>query len=163
MTQAGLIGEIVATAELEERNPSRVPAAITAPGPNAKGEPWDALSDAQPDIRFAVGQAARVTFLSHIKAVRKIMCRLAGTLDKRLVMRPDVGHWAEADFAGTIGQQPSGNVKSVKSQRGHVITSGGAPPVWKSQSSCWKFAQAQQMQSMPDHGTQQEHWFPSKI
>ena len=41
--------------------------------------------------------------------------------------------WADADFAGTCRQEPSGSVKAVKSRHGHAITFGGAPLVWKSQ------------------------------
>ena len=45
----------------------------------------------------------------------------------------DLKVWADADFAGTHGQEPSGNAKAVKSRHGCVVTFGGAPSVWKSQ------------------------------
>ena len=45
----------------------------------------------------------------------------------------DLKVWADADFAGTHGQEPSGNAKAVKSRCGCVVTFGGAPLVWKSQ------------------------------
>ena len=45
----------------------------------------------------------------------------------------DLKVWADADFAGTFGQEPSGSAKSVKSRYRYVITFGGAPLVWKSQ------------------------------
>ena len=40
---------------------------------------------------------------------------------------------ADADFARTHRQEPSGGAKAVKSQCGCTITSRGAPSVWKSQ------------------------------
>ena len=45
----------------------------------------------------------------------------------------DLKVWADSDFAGTCGQEPSGDAKAVKSRHGCVITFGGAPLVWKSQ------------------------------
>ena len=45
----------------------------------------------------------------------------------------DLKVWADADFARTFGQEPSGNAKSVKSRHECVVTFGGAPLVWKSQ------------------------------
>ena len=45
----------------------------------------------------------------------------------------DLKAWADSDFAGTCGQEPSGGAKAVKSRHRHVITFGGAPLVWKSQ------------------------------
>ena len=41
--------------------------------------------------------------------------------------------WADADFPGTFGQEPSENLKAVKLRHGHVTTSGGVPLVWKLQ------------------------------
>ena len=45
----------------------------------------------------------------------------------------DLKVWADSDFTGTCGQEPSGDAKAVKSQCGCAITFGGAPLVWKSQ------------------------------
>ena len=45
----------------------------------------------------------------------------------------DLKVWADLDFAGTCGQEPSGDAKAVKLQHGCAITFGGAPSVWKSQ------------------------------
>ena len=45
----------------------------------------------------------------------------------------DLKVWADTDFAGTFGQEPSGNAKAVKSRCGCIISFGGAPLVWKSQ------------------------------
>ena len=45
----------------------------------------------------------------------------------------DLKAWADADFAGTHGQEPSGGAKAVKSKHRHEITFGGAPLIWKSQ------------------------------
>ena len=45
----------------------------------------------------------------------------------------DLKVWADSDFAGTHGQEPSGDAKAVKSRHGCAITFGGAPLVWKSQ------------------------------
>ena len=44
----------------------------------------------------------------------------------------DLKVWADADFAGTCRQEPSGGAKAVKSQHGCAITFGEAPSVWKS-------------------------------
>ena len=45
----------------------------------------------------------------------------------------DLKVWADADFAGTHGWEPSGSAKAVKSQCGCAVTFGGDPLVWKSQ------------------------------
>ena len=45
----------------------------------------------------------------------------------------DLKAWADSDFVGTHGQEPSGDAKAVKLRCGCAITFGGAPLVWKSQ------------------------------
>ena len=105
--------------------------------PLAKGKPWDqkhwdhasvvgvlshVSNNARPDAAFAVSQVARFTAkpkVSHARAIKSIARHLKGTIDKGLVFTVNDNHdlacWADADFAGTFGQEPSGSAKAVKS------------------------------------------------
>ena len=155
MTQKGSIEKIVATAKMEGCKPNKTPALQTALGLDAEGKPWDqnhwdhasvvgmlphVSNNTRPDIAFAVSQVARCTACpneSHARAIKCIIRHLAGTVNRGATMKHngtfDLKVWADADFAGTCGQKPSGNAKAAKSRCGHVVTFGGAPLVWKSQ------------------------------
>ena len=65
------------------------------------------------------------------------MHHLAGTTDKGVIAKHnrtfDLKVWADADFAQTFRQEPSGSTKSAKSRCRHVVTFRGVPLVWKSQ------------------------------
>ena len=82
--------------------------------------------DTRPDITFAVSQVVQHTACpkeSHARAVKCITHCLAGTADKGIIVKHnetcDLKVWADADFAGTFGQEPSGSAKAVKSRCGH--------------------------------------------
>ena len=71
------------------------------------------------------------------RAVKRVTRCVAGTADKGIIAKHnrtfDLKAWADADFAGMFGQEPSGDTKAIKSRCGCVIAFGGVPPVWKSQ------------------------------
>ena len=97
-------------------------------------------NNTQPDITFAVNQAARFTASpkkSHAQAIKTIVCYLAQTHNKGIMVTPDdtfnLKCWVDADFAGLYGREPSENANSAQSRYGFVITFGGVPLIWKSQ------------------------------
>ena len=140
MTQKALIKKIIATAKMQGCEPNKTPALQAALGSDAEGAPWDqnhwdcaslvgmplhVSNNTRPDITFAVSQVARYTACpkeSHARAIKCIVRCLAGTINRGVVMKHDGAFdpkmWADADFAGTFGQEPSGNAKSVKSRCG---------------------------------------------
>ena len=152
MTQKGSIEKIIATPWMKECKPSKTPALTTAPGLDAESQPWDQnhwnhtsivrmllcmSNNRRPDIAFAVSQVAQCTACPkelHARAVKCVVPCLAGTTDKGVIAKHnrtfDLKVWADADFAGTFGQEPSGGAKAVKPRCGHVITFGGVPLVW---------------------------------
>ena len=138
MTQKGLIKKIIlATAKMEGCNLNKTPALLTALGSDAEGAPWNqdhwdcasivsmllcASNNTRPDIAFAASQVARCTACpkeSHARAIKCIVRYLAGTINRGVTMKHDGAFdlkvWADADFARTFGQEPSGNAESVKS------------------------------------------------
>ena len=137
MTQKGLIEKITATAKMEGCNPDKTPTTLAALGSDAEGAPWNqdhwdcasivgmllcVSNNTRPDIAFAVSQVARHTACpkeSHARAVQHIIQCLAGTVNRGLTLKHDgafdLKAWADTDFAGTFGQEPGGNAKSVKS------------------------------------------------
>ena len=137
MTQKGLIKKMIATAKMEGCNPDKTLTTLTASGSDAEGAPWNqdhwdcasivgvsscASDDTGPDITFAASQVEQHTACpkeSHARAVKCIICHLAGTVNRGVMLKHDgtfdLKAWADADFAGTFGQEPSGNAKSVKS------------------------------------------------
>ena len=126
MTQKGLIRKIIATAKMKECKTNKTPALTTALGLDAKGKPWDwnhwdcagivvmllhVSNNTRPDITFAVSQVVQHTACpkeSHARAVKCITHCLAGTADKGIIVKHnetcDLKVWADADFAGTFGQ-----------------------------------------------------------
>ena len=138
MTQKGLIEKIIATAKMRGCNANKTPASLTAPGSDAEGELWDlnhwdcasvagmlllcASNNTRPDVAFAASQIARCTVHpeeSHARAVKCIICHSTGTVNRGVIVRHDgtfdLKVWADADFAGTFGQEPSGSTKAIKS------------------------------------------------
>ena len=80
-------------------------------------------SGTTPDITFAASQVAWHAVcpkMSHAGAVKCSICHLAGTADEGLIIRHDgifdSMTWADADFVGTLEQEPSGNANAVKSR-----------------------------------------------
>ena len=128
----------IKTAEMKECDPSKTPAPTTAPGMDAQGKPcnqkhWDCASvvrmllcvsnNTRPDVTFVASQAAQHTACpkeSHARSVNCVVCCLAGMADKGLVVKCDGTFdlkaccWADADFAGTSGQEPSGNAEAAE-------------------------------------------------
>ena len=137
MTQKGSIKKTVATAKMKERNPNKTPASTAALGSDAKGKHWDqhhwdcarivgmllhASNNTRPDVTFTASQVAQCTAHPkepHARAVKCIMHCSAGTANKGIIMKHDrtfnLKVWADSNFAGTSGQEPSGSAKSVKS------------------------------------------------
>ena len=154
MTQKGLVDKIIAATDMENCNPKHTPALKAALGMDPDGEPmkdtWSYLSivgmllylstNTRPDITFAVSQVARYSHNpreSHANAVKHIVRYLAKTRDKGIIVKPSVlltlDCYADADFAGLYGRDPSTESTSVKSRTGYIIKLGGCPVFWKSQ------------------------------
>ena len=107
MTQKGSIKKMIAAVKTKECNPSKTPAQTTASGPNAKVKPWDQnhwdcarivgmslcmSNNTRPDITFAASQVAQCTACpkeSHARAVKCIICHLAGTANKGIIVKHD--------------------------------------------------------------------------
>jgi hypothetical protein len=97
-------------------------------------------SNTRPDIAFAVSQVARFTSnpkQSHAKAVKMIARYLKGSSDKGTIVKPsgrlNIDSWADADFAGLYGIEPSSDRNSARSRTGWITCLGDCPLLWKSQ------------------------------
>ena len=155
MTQKCSIKKMIENTKMTGSNPNKTPATQIPLGSDANGADcddveWNCASmvgmslcvsnNTRPDITHAVSQVAHFTAkpkMSHVKAIKTIVCYLKKDADKGIIVKPDgtcnVKCWVNADFAGNFGSKPNNNPKSCKSRHGCVITHGGTPLIWKSQ------------------------------
>ena len=135
MTQKRRIKNVIQTSKMENCNPNWTPSTQVALGSDPDGEPYDQVqfnyasvvgmllylsNNTRPDITFAVSQVARFTTSpkkSHAQAIKTIVCYLAWTHNKGIMVTPDntfnLKCWADADFAGLYGREPSENLNSA--------------------------------------------------
>ena len=119
MTQRGLIQKIIKATNMEHCNKNWTPATASALGSDQEGAPmtesWSyplivgmmlyLSTNTRPDITFAVSQVARFNHApkqSHATAVKTIVCYLAGTADKGIIVKLsktyDIDAYVDADF-----------------------------------------------------------------
>jgi hypothetical protein len=94
----------------------------------------------RPDISFAVSQISRYTFgpkRSHELALERIGRYLKGTINKGLILKPDLDEstfkidvYVDAAFASGWGTEQGTNPDSVKSRTGFIIEVMGCSVVW---------------------------------
>jgi hypothetical protein len=94
----------------------------------------------RPDISFAVSQVSRYTFnpkRSHEIALERIGRYLKGTIDKGLILRPNLNEsifkmdvYVDAAFASGWGTELGSNPDSVKSRTGYIIEVMGCSVIW---------------------------------
>jgi hypothetical protein len=94
----------------------------------------------RPDISFAVSQISRYTFgpkRSHEIALERIGRYLKGTLNKGLILRPNLNEsifkmdvYVDAAFASGWGTELGSNPDSVKSRTGFIIEVMGCSVIW---------------------------------
>jgi hypothetical protein len=94
----------------------------------------------RPDISFAVSQISRYTFgpkRSHELALERIGRYLKGTIEKGLILRPDLTEsefkidvYVDAAFASGWGTELGTNPDSVKSRTGFIIEVMGCSVIW---------------------------------
>jgi hypothetical protein len=94
----------------------------------------------RPDISFAVSQVSRYTFgpkRSHELALERIGRYLKGTIDKGLILKPDLNSslfkidvYVDAAFASGWGTEQGTNPDSVKSRTGYIIEVMGCSVIW---------------------------------
>lgn len=94
----------------------------------------------RPDIAYAVHQCARFSSnprKKHGDAVRWMGRYLLGTLDKGMILKPDLTKsfevFVDADFCGNYTKDQSHDPNTVRSRHGYIITYAGCPITWKSQ------------------------------
>ena len=161
LTQTGLINKIVEALGCQDLPPVFTPADRTL-GRDEDGDPpncafnctsvigvlWCVYGHSQPDLGFAVSQAAGHAFQpkrSHELALIRIGQCLKGTADQGLIMKPieferfEVDAHVDSNFCGRYGQEKPDNPDNVRSRAGHVLLLNGCPIVWSSkmiQSVC---------------------------
>jgi hypothetical protein len=96
----------------------------------------------RPDISFAVSQISRYTFgpkRSHELALERIGRYLKGTIEKGLILKPDLTEsefkidvYVDAAFASGWGTELGSNPDSVKSRTGFIIEVMGCSVIWSS-------------------------------
>jgi hypothetical protein len=94
----------------------------------------------RPDISFAVSQVSRYTFnpkRSHEIALERIGRYLKGTINKGLILRPNLNEsifkmdvYVDAAFASGWGTELGSNPDSVKSRTGFIIEVMGCSVIW---------------------------------
>jgi hypothetical protein len=94
----------------------------------------------RPDISFAVSQVSRYTFgprRSHELAIERIGRYLKGTIDKGLILKPNLKEttfkidvYVDAAFASGWGTELGSNPDSVKSRTGYIIEVMGCSVIW---------------------------------
>jgi hypothetical protein len=94
----------------------------------------------RPDISFAVSQASRYTFnpkRSHELALERIGRYLKGTIDRGLILKPNLNEskykidiYVDAAFASGWGTELGTNPDSVKSRTGYIIEVMGCGVLW---------------------------------
>ena len=96
----------------------------------------------RPDISFAVSQISRYTFgpkRSHEIALERIGRYLKGTIERGLILKPDLTEtefkidvYVDAAFASGWGTELGNNPDSVKSRTGFIIEVMGCSVIWSS-------------------------------
>jgi hypothetical protein len=94
----------------------------------------------RPDISFAVSQVSRYTFgpkRSHELAIERIGRYLKGTIDKGLILKPNLKEttfkidvYVDAAFASGWGTELGSNPDSVKSRTGYIVEVMGCSVIW---------------------------------
>ena len=161
MTQAGLIGKILATAGMTDCKEIKMPTTQLPLGNDDDGErmveKWNYASvvgmllylstHTRPDISFAVSQIARFTKnpkQSHARAVKYLLRYLKGTADQGITFQlPDeplhkmtalfLEDYVDADFAGLFRVESPKSDMAARSRTGYIILLCGCPLVWKTQ------------------------------
>ena len=96
----------------------------------------------RPDLSYAVHQCARFSHdpkVEHGNAVKRIGRYLKGTMDKGLIMKPDLSNHSldlhvDADFAGNWDKEIAANdPATAQSRHGYVLSYCGIPLLWASQ------------------------------
>ena len=154
LRQSGLAQRIVEALHLDDDTPSiTTPASAFLPqdvdGENAH-EIYNYASVAgmmqylqghsRPDISFAVSQVSRYTFgpkRSHELAIERIGRYLKGTIDKGLILKPNLKEttfkidvYVDAAFASGWGTELGSNPDSVKSRTGYIVEVMGCSVIW---------------------------------
>jgi hypothetical protein len=94
----------------------------------------------RPDILFAVSQVSRYIFgpkRSHELAIEQIGRYLKGTIDKGLILKPNLKEttfkidvYVDAAFASGWGTELGSNPDSVRSRTGYIVEVMGCSVVW---------------------------------
>jgi hypothetical protein len=94
----------------------------------------------RPDISFAVSQISRYTFnpkRSHELALERIGRYLKGTIEKGLILKPNLKQttfsidvYVDAAFASGWGTELGTNPDSVKSRTGYIVEVMGCSVIW---------------------------------
>jgi hypothetical protein len=154
LRQSGLSQRIVEALHLDDDTPTvRTPAASYLPI-DEDGERGHELYNyasvagmlqylqghSRPDISFAVSQISRYTFgpkRSHELALERIGRYLKGTIEKGLILKPDLNEsefkidvYVDAAFASGWGTELGTNPDSVKSRTGFIVEVMGCSVIW---------------------------------
>jgi hypothetical protein len=154
LRQSGLSQRIVEALHLDDETSSvRTPADSYLPI-DEEGEPAHELYNyasvagmlqylqghSRPDISFAVSQISRYTFnpkRSHELALERIGRYLKGTIEKGLILKPNLNDtifsidvYVDAAFASGWGTELGTNPDSVKSRTGYIVEVMGCSVIW---------------------------------
>jgi hypothetical protein len=154
LRQSGLAQRIVEALHLDDdTSPTRTPADAFLPQ-DLDGEHAHELYNyasvagmlqylqghSRPDISFAVSQISRYTFgpkRSHELAIERIGRYLKGTIEKGLILKPNLKEttfkidvYVDAAFASGWGTELGSNPDSVKSRTGYIIEVMGCSVIW---------------------------------
>ena len=154
LTQKGLTKRIIEALQVEDLPAVSTPSDSVL-GKDVDGDPpncsfnyasvigmlWYLYGHSQPDLGFAVSQAARFAFAprrSHELALIRIGQYLKGTMNEGMIMKPmktdsfrmDV--YVDSDFLGLYGTEPRTDPDNVKNRTGYVILLNDCPIVWRS-------------------------------
>jgi hypothetical protein len=154
LRQSGLAQRIVEALHLDDDTPSiKTPADAFLPQ-DKDGERGHELYNyasvagmlqylqghSRPDISFAVSQVSRYTFgpkRSHELAIERIGRYLKGTIDKGLILKPNLKEstfkidvYVDAAFASGWGTELGTNPDSVKSRTGYIVEVMGCSVIW---------------------------------
>jgi len=154
LRQSGLAQRIVEALHLDDDTPSITTPAVAFLPQDLEGERAHELYNyasvagmlqylqghSRPDISFAVSQVSRYTFgprRSHEIAIERIGRYLKGTIDKGLILKPNLKEstfkidvYVDAAFASGWGTELGTNPDSVKSRTGYIIEVMGCSVIW---------------------------------
>jgi hypothetical protein len=154
LRQSGLAQRIVEALHLDDDTPSTTTPANAFLPQDLDGERAHELYNyasvagmlqylqghSRPDISFAVSQVSRYTFgprRSHEIAIERIGRYLKGTIDKGLILKPNLKEstfkidvYVDAAFASGWGTELGTNPDSVKSRTGYIIEVMGCSVIW---------------------------------